>query len=117
MAVTPEETLAHLRRLERARLEAGARRGQRLRALLPEAVRRLRQRGATRIWLFGSLAEGRPRAASDVDLAVEGLPAVDYFAVLGDVMAVFGCSVDLVRLETASESLRDRILTEGQEQP
>ena len=117
MTVTPAETLAHLRRMERARVEAGAERASRLRERLPEAVRRLRERGARRVWLFGSLAEGGVRETSDVDLAVDGLPATGYFGVLADMMAVFGCSVDLVRLEAASDSLRERILTEGAEQP
>ena len=117
MAVTPQDTLAHLRRLEVARLEAGADRARRLRACLPEAVRRLRERGARRVWLFGSLAEGRARATSDVDLGVEGLPDVGYFEVLGDMMGLFGCAVDLVRLEAASDSLRERILSSGEEQP
>ena len=117
MAVTPKETLAHLRRLEHARKAAGAARARRLRDRLPEAVRRLRERGAKRVWLFGSLAEGKPRENSDVDLAVEGLPAAGYFDVLADLMTVFGCAVDLVRLETAPESLRQRVLDAGEEQP
>ena len=117
MPVTPKDALAHLRRLEDARREAGVERANRLRARLPEAVRLLREKGAARVWLFGSLAEGRPRVTSDVDLATEGLPAAGYFSVLGNLMAIFGSAVDLVRLETAPDSLRERILADGEEQP
>ena len=117
MPVTPAETIVHLQRLERARSEAGAERARRLRGRLPEGVRRLRERGAARAWLFGSLAEGGVRETSDVDLAAEGLPSTGYFEVLAEMMAIFGCAVDLVRLEEASDSLRERILTEGEEQP
>jgi len=59
--------------------------------------------------LFGSLAEGRPSPASDVDLAVEGIARDRYFACLADLMALFGAPVDLVRLEEASASLRARV--------
>lgn len=59
--------------------------------------------------LFGSLAEGRAGPASDVDLAVEGIRPDRYFACLADLMALFGAPVDLVRLEEASPSLRDRV--------
>lgn len=117
MAVTPQQALAHMLRLELARREAGRERARRLRARMPEAVQHLRARGARRVWLFGSLADGSARATSDVDLAVEGLPGTGYFEVLGEMMRIFGCAVDLVRLETASDSLRERILTEGEEQP
>jgi predicted nucleotidyltransferase len=118
MAVTPADTLAHLRRLERARREAGAERARRLRSRLPEAVRCLREiHGARRVWLFGSLARGTPHASSDVDLAAEGVTAASYFAALADLMLIFGTAVDLVRTEQAGPTLRERILAEGEEQP
>jgi len=73
------------------------------------------QHGARRVWLFGSLAAGEPTSESDVDLAVEGLAAGAYFPALADLMAVFRGPVDLVRLEDASESLRERVFAEGRE--
>jgi predicted nucleotidyltransferase len=82
---------------------------------LPAAAARLRSHGATRVWLFGSLAEQRPRIDSDVDLAVEGLPASRYFAALTELAELCGTRVDLVRLETAPPSLRRRVLDLGVE--
>ena len=74
----------------------------------------LRAAGATRVVLFGSLAAGTPRDDSDVDLAAEGIPRLRFFELLGELMDLFGCSVDLVRLEDAPPSLRARIEAEGE---
>jgi predicted nucleotidyltransferase len=71
--------------------------------------------GVRRVWLFGSLVVGEPTLESDVDLAVEGLASSAYFSALADLMALFKGPVDLLRLEEASESLRQRVLSEGRE--
>ncbi|RLB47437.1 MAG: nucleotidyltransferase domain-containing protein [Deltaproteobacteria bacterium] len=113
MAVDIAEARAHLERTQRQRDREGEERASRLRARLPEAAEMLRARGAERVLLFGSLAEGHSGRASDVDLAVEGLDPKHYFACLADLMALFGGPVDLVRLEEASPSLRDRVEAVG----
>ena len=69
--------------------------------------------GATRVRLFGSLASGDYTGRSDVDLAVEGLASEEYFEALADLMELFDAPVDLVRLENARPSLRDRVAAEG----
>jgi predicted nucleotidyltransferase len=115
MAVSVEETLAHLRRLEddrrrRAELRAGG-----LRERLAGAVRLLRSEyGVREAILFGSLATGEATTESDVDIAVGGLASERYFEALADVMRLVKAPVDLVRLEEAGESLRDRIAVEGE---
>jgi predicted nucleotidyltransferase len=115
MTVHPAQTRLHLQRRLAAARAAGDERARRLRARLPEAVRILRAvHGARDVVLFGSLARGDATADSDVDLAVGGLPAPNYFRALADLMAVFCGPVDLVRLEEAVSSLRDRIEAEGQ---
>lgn len=112
--VTPADTARHLRRRAAAEQAAADARAVRLRALLPAAVRCLRERyGADRVLLFGSLAVGEHHAGSDVDLAASGVPAARYFAALGDLMEIFGAPVDLVRLEEAPPSLAERIEAEG----
>src|SRR5258708_112817 len=70
--------------------------------------------GASRVHLFGSLAAGSPRSfgpRSDIDLAVEGLPDASYFPALGALAAVTADAVpiDLVPVETAPPSLRQRV--------
>jgi predicted nucleotidyltransferase len=115
MGVTPEQTLAHLRRLEAERRGRGELRAERLRSRLEGAVRLLRERyGISEARLFGSLVAGDVSGQSDVDLAVRGLPPKRYFAALADVMERIGGPVDLVRIEEASVSLRERIDAEGE---
>ena len=45
----------------------------------PELAAILFGAGARRVWHFGSLVWGRAHEASDIDLAVEGLPAASFF--------------------------------------
>lgn len=87
---------------------------RRVRSQLPLAVEFLRSLGASEVFLFGSLAERRFRADSDIDLAVRGL---DWRAALG---ASVRCAdlldrhVDLVRLEDAPPSLAARVRETGE---
>ena len=46
--------------------------------VLREAAPRLRARGITRLSLFGSMARGQARPASDVDLLIEVNPAASF---------------------------------------
>ncbi|HVO84376.1 MAG TPA: nucleotidyltransferase domain-containing protein [Syntrophobacteria bacterium] len=73
--------------------------------------------GAKRVVLFGSLAhEGWYDPASDVDLAVEGLSGADYWHAWREVEDVIGDRrVDLIDVESASESLRRAIERYGVE--
>ena len=73
-----------------------------------------REPGVRRIWLFGSLAKGRqPDFRSDVDLAVEGLAAGRYLSLWAALDETLRFPADLVRWETASETLRDEITRWG----
>lgn len=63
-----------------------------------------------RVWLFGSLAKGRrPDFRSDIDFAVEGLPAVAHCRALSRLDAVVSLPADLVRWEDAGDVLRSQI--------
>jgi predicted nucleotidyltransferase len=84
-----------------------------LERLLPAAAELLRARGATTVYVFGSVATGRTGPRSDLDLAVTGLPVDRYFDALGALMRELPCDVDLVRLEDAPESLHERVQNEG----
>jgi predicted nucleotidyltransferase len=111
--VSSADILATLERRaadERARA-AGRAKGQLAKVDVARAL--LVHHGAKRAWLFGSLARGETRSDSDVDLAVEGLPASKYFAALAALMELFRGRVDLVRVEEAGESLRACIRDEG----
>lgn len=83
-------------------------------ALVRQAGRYLREQGAVRVWLFGSLARGRrPTVHSDFDFAVEGLPGERFLGCLGHLLQVLPRPVDLVEMETCPAFLRHRILREG----
>lgn len=106
-------TVAHLRRREAQRATLAAERHERLEGCLPQAREILRRRGATQIFVFGSVANHTTTPESDLDLAVSGLPHSEYFPALGELFASLPVDVDLVRLEEAPDSLRDRVEAEG----
>ena len=115
VVVSAADVANRLRVKARADASAAGARASQLRAKLSSATELLRAAGARRVWLFGSLASGMPHAMSDVDLAVDGLSSAAYFDVLASLMTLFGTRVDLVTLEDAPGSLRERILESGLE--
>jgi uncharacterized protein len=78
------------------------------------AARFLREQGAKRVWLFGSLAKGRrPTVHSDFDFAVEGLPGDRLFGSVGHLLQILPRPVDVVEFETCPPLLRVQILEHG----
>lgn len=68
------------------------------------------------VFLFGSMASGKGRADSDVDLAVQAadlLNAADKLALILEIGEATGRPVDLVDLRAAGEPLLGEILTRG----
>ena len=98
------------RRREAAEERRSEARATDARARLPQIVALLvAEFGARRVILFGSLAEGRFGAASDIDLAVEGLRG-DWFAAWSAAERLLpGFRLDLVPLEAARPILRAAI--------
>jgi len=91
---------------------------ERLLSRVREAVSVLKSRfGVRRVILFGSLAYTSSFASvSDVDLAVEGLAAEDYWRAWGLAEEVINDRpVDLVEMERAGEALRRAIARHGVE--
>jgi uncharacterized protein len=85
------------------------------------AVRRLagkllREEGAKGVYLFGTaLRPERFRLDSDIDLAVEGIPADRFFSVWARLERECGFPLDLVRLEWVSAELCRHIKDQGME--
>ena len=102
---------------EEARAQAQCREADRTLALLPRAASLLRHEfGANRVGYFGSLLRGRLWETSDVDLYVDRIPPEhSYFRALDAVATLLGRHVDLVELETAQESMRQRIAEDGRD--
>ena len=74
----------------------------------------LKNYGVSKVYLFGSLAWGDFTRDSDIDLAVVGLPEelfLEVYGVAEDLATPL--KVDLVLLETAEPSLKERALREG----
>ena len=66
---------------------------------LQRAVEILKEGGCTEVHVFGSVAEGRVREGSDLDLAVRGCPPGRFFILLGRLLAELEHPVDLVDLD------------------
>ncbi len=112
--VTIEEMAANWRRRANAVQSRVDDRARRVRDLLPAVKQLLTDRyGARRVVLFGSFARGDSRESSDVDIAVEGLDGARYFTAMSELSGLLASPVDLVELESAQPSLRERIAFEG----
>ena len=71
------------------------------------------QRVVEAVWLIGSLAWGAHGAHSDVDVVVAGVGAADLTGVAARFVERLGDDVDVLRVETLSETFRQRVLEEG----
>lgn len=114
------ETMAVYRATARARQRqrraaADARREQAWNVARLGAERLKSEFGATRVVVFGSLAEGTYfDERSDIDFAAWGTAHAAYLAALGMLMDIDPrFEVDFVRVEEAPPSLRERIEAEG----
>lgn len=59
----------------------------------------LKAEGAREVYLFGSLAKGRERPDSDIDLAVSGLPPRKFFHAMARAHRAIGRPMDLIDLD------------------
>ena len=67
--------------------------------LIDRAAAELKAAGAREIYVFGSAARGMGDAASDLDLAVSGLPPSVFYRMGARVSDLIGRSVDLIDLD------------------
>jgi predicted nucleotidyltransferase len=107
------EALFQLRRGEQLLREREVRRRD-LRVLAERIATMLRTEfNATQVWVFGSVVRPWFHEESDLDLAVEGIAPSRQAEAQECVAALATVSVDLVFLEEAPLTLRERILTDG----
>jgi predicted nucleotidyltransferase len=70
--------------------------------------------GATRVVLFGSLAEGFFKDRSDIDIYFEGVPGNRIFAAVGHCLELFRkANIDLQPASFREAAFRQRVLKEG----
>lgn len=65
-----------------------------------------------KVFLFGSCLEN-VETANDIDIAVEGIKAKDFFKYYGRISMAVDDEVDLVDLNDIREHLQKRILSKG----
>ena len=65
-----------------------------------------------KVFLFGSCLES-VETANDIDIAVEGIKAKDFFKYYGRISMAVDDEVDLVDLDDIREHLQKRILSKG----
>jgi uncharacterized protein len=73
------------------------------------AAVQLKQLGATKVFLFGSLLNESFYERSDMDLAVWGLPENLYFKAVAQLHGISGFEVDLVEAENAMPHILEAI--------
>ena len=64
-----------------------------------QAIEILKAGGCREIHLFGSLAEGRPRKGSDIDIGIRGCPPQHFFSLFGKLLMQLNHPVDLINLD------------------
>jgi predicted nucleotidyltransferase len=68
-------------------------------ALIKRAAAELKKAGAREVYVFGSAARATTHAASDLDLAVCGLPPSVFYRMGARISDLIGRSVDLIDLD------------------
>jgi len=113
-AMSVDRFVLHQRRVAEAAQERRLATTAAIRTRLPAVVDALIGLGAIRVILFGSVARGEADEDSDLDLAVEGLPAARLFDAMAMAARAAGRPVDILRLEEATPTLRERVLADGE---
>ena len=75
-------------------------------ALIERAAAEFKGAGAREVYVFGSAAKDTAGAASDLDLAVSGLPPSVFYRVGARLSDLMGRSVDLIDLDISTPFTR-----------
>ncbi len=75
-------------------------------AAVERVVNALKSFGAREVYLFGSAVTGEMCEDSDLDFAVSGLPARDFYRAVTRAMRAAGSPVDVVDLDLATPFTR-----------
>lgn len=75
-------------------------------ASIEKATAVLKAAGASEVYVFGSAANAKMHADSDVDIAVSGLPPELFFRAMSDAERALGLPLDLIDLDEDSPFTR-----------
>jgi uncharacterized protein len=72
--------------------------------------------GVKRAYFIGSLVHGHIHDRSDIDIVVEGLDSATYMKALTELWDLIpsGVELNLIPFEDAFDSLKEKVLTEGE---
>ncbi len=80
---------------------------------IKKATQILKQNGAKEVFIFGSIANGKFNANSDIDIAVKGLDEKDFYKVASILMFELENEVDLIDLDDKQNSFSQMLLRVG----
>ena len=77
-----------------------------------EVVNLLKENGCKRVYLFGSIVNGKFKKDSDIDVAISGLEPKKFIMVYSKIMMTIDRKVDLVDLDDEDDYFVKNILKE-----
>lgn len=80
---------------------------------IKKATEILKQNGATEVFIFGSIANGRFNENSDIDIAVRGLKQKDFYKVASILMFELENEFDLIDLDDKENRFSQMLLKVG----
>ncbi len=80
---------------------------------ISNAISYLNSLGLEEIYLFGSLARNEANEDSDIDIAVRGIKAEDFFHIYGELMMKTSHSIDFIDLDL-QESFGEQLTNSGE---
>ena len=80
---------------------------------IQKAIKILKENGATEVFIFGSIANGKFNENSDIDIAVRGLKESDFYKVASILMFELENKIDLIDLDDKSNDFSQMIARVG----
>lgn len=110
--ITPEQMVAYrftATQREESRLQKLQSRRSQGMVVAQQAAQLLKQWGATRVVLFGSILTEYFHETSDLDIAVQDLPEHIYFRSVAKLQDISSFTVDLVEIQNAALDIQEGI--------
>ena len=80
---------------------------------IKKAIQILKDNGATEIFIFGSIAKGNINENSDIDIAIKGINAKDFYRVASILMFELENKFDLIDLDDKENRFSQMLLKVG----
>ena len=80
---------------------------------IKKATKILKENGATEVFIFGSIVNGKFNENSDIDIAVKGLNAEKFYKVASMLMFELENKIDLIDLDENENSFSQMLLKLG----